>query len=60
MPHREYYGKTGRVWNITKRAVGIELFRTVGNRLRTKKLHVRVEHVRPSRSQVAFLGSRWS
>ena len=25
MPHKFYHGKTGRVWNITKRAIGVEV-----------------------------------
>merc|ERR1719245_654282 len=49
MPYKGFVGKTGRVWNVTKKAVGIELLKTVGNRKRTKKLHVRIEHVRHSK-----------
>merc|ERR1712150_98343 len=52
MPFRFYYGKTGRVWNVTKRAIGVELFKTVGNRKRTKKIHVRIEHVRHSKCRI--------
>ena len=25
MPHKYYHGRTGRVWNITKRAIGVEV-----------------------------------
>merc|ERR1719216_260263 len=35
MPYKYYFGKTGRVWNVTKRALGIEMLKTVGNRKRT-------------------------
>merc|ERR550534_2028667 len=49
MPHKYYFGKTGLVWNVTKRSVGVELLKTVGNRKRTKRLHVRIEHVRHSK-----------
>merc|ERR1719210_1027195 len=49
MPYKFYFGKTGRVWNVTKRAVGIELLKTVGNRKRTKKVTVRIEHIRHSK-----------
>lgn len=31
MPHKFYHGKTGRVWNVTKRAVGVELLKQVGH-----------------------------
>ena len=29
MPHKFYHGKTGRVWNVTKRAIGVELLKQV-------------------------------
>ena len=31
MPHKYYHGKTGVVWNVTKRAVGVEVNKQVGN-----------------------------
>eukprot|EP01084_Bolivina_argentea_P066420 121066_1 len=55
MAHRIYQGKTGVVWNITQRAVGVLLKKKVGNRYRTKRLHVRIEHVRPSGCRKDFL-----
>jgi hypothetical protein len=30
MPHKWYAGKTGVVWNVTKRAVGVEVNKIVG------------------------------
>ena len=61
MAHRIYQGKTGVVWNITQRAVGILLKKKVGNRYRTKKLHVRIEHVHPSGCRKDFLKRcRWN
>ena len=29
MPHKYYHGKTGVVWNVTKRAVGVEVNKQV-------------------------------
>ena len=29
MPHKFYHGKTGRVWNVTKTSVGVEVNKTV-------------------------------
>lgn len=29
MPHKYYHGKTGVVWNVTKRAVGVEINKQV-------------------------------
>ena len=31
MPHKYYHGKTGVVWNVTKRAVGVEVNKQVSN-----------------------------
>lgn len=30
MPHKVYQGRTGKVWNVTKRAIGVELNKLVG------------------------------
>jgi large subunit ribosomal protein L21e len=55
MPHKFYHGKTGIVWNVTKRAVGVELLKQVNGRYIKKRLHVRVEHVKPSNCRSEFL-----
>merc|ERR1719203_2415958 len=55
MPYKYYFGKTGRVWNVTKRAIGVELLKTVGNRKHTKRIHIRVEHARQSKCRTKFL-----
>eukprot|EP00013_Stygamoeba_regulata_P021982 CAMPEP_0177660140 /NCGR_PEP_ID=MMETSP0447-20121125/17849_1 /TAXON_ID=0 /ORGANISM="Stygamoeba regulata, Strain BSH-02190019" /LENGTH=158 /DNA_ID=CAMNT_0019165121 /DNA_START=94 /DNA_END=570 /DNA_ORIENTATION=- len=55
MPHKFYHGKTGTVWNVTKRAVGVEVNKKVGNRIIPKRVHIRIEHVKPSRSRDDFL-----
>ncbi|KAL1823086.1 hypothetical protein ACET3Z_009864 [Daucus carota] len=49
MPHKFYHGRTGQVWNVTKRAIGVEINKQVGNRIIRKRIHVRIEHVMPSR-----------
>ncbi|KAJ8752688.1 hypothetical protein K2173_006490 [Erythroxylum novogranatense] len=54
MPHKFYHGRTGRVWNVTKRAVGVEINKQVGNRIIKKIIHVRVEHLQPSRCTEEF------
>jgi large subunit ribosomal protein L21e len=54
MPHKFYHGKTGRIWNVAKRAVGVVINKQVGHRLIPKKIHVRIEHVRPSKCQQDF------
>ena len=55
MPHKFYHGKTGLVWNVTPRAVGVQINKRVGNRIIPKRLHVRVEHVKHSHSRKEFL-----
>eukprot|EP01127_Copromyxa_protea_P003379 TRINITY_DN131_c0_g1_i1.p1 TRINITY_DN131_c0_g1~~TRINITY_DN131_c0_g1_i1.p1 ORF type:complete len:159 (+),score=37.92 TRINITY_DN131_c0_g1_i1:53-529(+) len=54
MPHKQYHGKTGVVWNITPRAIGVELNKRVRNRVIKKRIHVRIEHVKPSRCNEDF------
>jgi large subunit ribosomal protein L21e len=55
MPHKFYHGKTGRVWNVTPRAVGVEVNKRVGNRIIPKRIHVRIEHVKHSKCRTDFL-----
>jgi large subunit ribosomal protein L21e len=55
MPYKVYHGKTGIVYNVTKSAVGVILQKQVGNRYMEKRINVRVEHVRHSRSREDFL-----
>jgi len=55
MPHKFYHGKTGLVWNVTPRAVGVQVNKLVGNRIIPKRLHVRIEHVKHSTSRKEFL-----
>merc|ERR1712029_1081983 len=55
MPYKVYHGKTGVVYNVTKSAVGVILYRQVGNRYIEKRINVRIEHVRHGRSREEFL-----
>merc|ERR1719474_196320 len=55
MAHRIYHGKTGVIWNITQRSVGVLLKKQVGPRYRTKRLHVRIEHVVKSKCRQDFV-----
>ncbi|KAF2741407.1 hypothetical protein EJ04DRAFT_507219 [Polyplosphaeria fusca] len=55
MPYKVYHGKTGVIYNVTKSAVGVILYRQVGNRYIEKRINVRIEHVRLSRSREDFL-----
>jgi len=55
MPYQFYHGKTGVVFNVTPRAVGVQVNKVVGNRQIGKRIHIRIEHVRKSRCNEAFL-----
>jgi large subunit ribosomal protein L21e len=48
MPYKFYHGRTGRVFNVNPRAIGVIVNKLVGNRILAKRIHVRVEHLRPS------------
>jgi large subunit ribosomal protein L21e len=54
-PYKVYHGKTGVIYNVTKSAVGVILYKQVGNRYIEKRINVRIEHVRLSRSREEFL-----
>ena len=55
MPFKFYHGKTGIVFDVTKHSVGVVVNKSVNGRIIPKRLHVRVEHVRMSRSRTAFV-----
>ncbi|KAF1983757.1 hypothetical protein K402DRAFT_396239 [Aulographum hederae CBS 113979] len=55
MPYKVYHGKTGVIYNVTKSAVGVILHKQVGNRYIEKRVNVRIEHVKLSRSREEFL-----
>merc|ERR1711872_1034623 len=55
MPFKFYHGKTGRVFNVTKHAVGVVVNKRVGNRIIPKKVNLRIEHVKHSNCRLDFL-----
>ncbi|KAK3354524.1 ribosomal protein L21e-domain-containing protein [Neurospora tetraspora] len=55
MAHKVYHGKTGVIYNVTKSAVGIIIYKKVKHRYIEKRINVRVEHIQPSRSREGFL-----
>lgn len=54
MPYHQFHGKTGRVFNVNPRSIGVSVHKLVRNRLVEKRLHIRIEHVRPSNCREAF------
>jgi len=55
MPHKYYHGRTGIVYNVTPRAVGVIVHKVVGNRYIEKRVNLRVEHVKHSKCRDDFL-----
>ncbi|RWS28058.1 60S ribosomal protein L21-like protein [Leptotrombidium deliense] len=55
MPHKFYHGKTGRVFNVSKHAVGIIVNKRVRTRIIPKRINVRIEHVQHSKCRQEFL-----
>jgi ribosomal protein L21E len=55
MPHKFYHGRTGFVYNVSQRAVGLIVNKVVGNRILRKRITVRIEHVKQSKSRQGFL-----
>ncbi|XP_061445398.1 large ribosomal subunit protein eL21-like [Rhineura floridana] len=55
MPHKCYHGKTARVYNITQHAVGIIVNKRVKGKILAKRINVRIEHIKHSKSRESFL-----
>ncbi len=55
MPHHFYHGRTGRIFNVNKRSVGVRLEKKIGNRKLIKRVHVLVNHIRKSNVKNNFL-----
>jgi len=55
MPHSLYHGKTGRVFNVNPRSVGVVVNKQHRQRIIPKRIHVRVDHVKLSTSREGFL-----
>lgn len=49
MPFKYYHGRTGVVFNITKRAIGVDVKKEVNGRVLNKRIHVAVPHVNHSK-----------
>lgn len=58
MPFQFYHGRTGRIFDVRKHAVGVLVSKIVGNRKLLKRIYVRTDHVRRSRCADAFYARR--
>lgn len=55
MPYKAYHGKTGRVYNVTKVALGVIVNKRHRGKILPKRINVRIEHVNQSRCREDFL-----
>lgn len=55
MPHKCYHGKTGRVYNVTQRALGVIVNKRVRGKILPKRINIRIEHVNHSKCREDFL-----
>ncbi|MBW0499782.1 hypothetical protein O181_039497 [Austropuccinia psidii MF-1] len=55
MPHKYYHGRTGIVYNVAPRAVGVIVYKVVGNRYLEKRVNLRIEHIKHSKCRDDFL-----
>ena len=60
MPHKYYHGRTGVVFNVTKRAVGVTVNKLVNTRIVKKQIHIAVPHVKPSTCQTQIINRKKS
>eukprot|EP00758_Cryptobia_borreli_P002700 Tbor_TRINITY_DN3222_c0_g1::TRINITY_DN3222_c0_g1_i1::g.23748::m.23748/K02889/RP-L21e, RPL21; large subunit ribosomal protein L21e len=58
MPHKYYHGRTGIVWNVTPRGVGVIVNKPVRGKTLRKRICVRYEHVRKSRCRESFIAKQ--
>nr|6ZU5_LT0 Chain LT0, eL21 [Paranosema locustae] len=58
MPHKFFHGRTGKIFNIDKRSIGILMNKRCGPRYVEKMVIARVEHVRPSRCNEEYIKRR--
>ncbi len=55
MPHKHYHGRTGVVFNVNKRAVGVIIDKEVNGRIIPKRLHIAGKFIALIHLMILFL-----
>ncbi|XP_067042488.1 large ribosomal subunit protein eL21-like [Acropora muricata] len=55
MPYKAYHGRTGQVYNVAKRSLGVIVNKQVRGKILEKRINVRIEHVNHSKCRDDFL-----
>ena len=58
MPFKHYHGRTGVVFNVNKRAVGVTVNKQVNGRIIRKNLHIAMPHLKPSKCQQQIIARK--
>eukprot|EP00597_Dinobryon_sp_UTEXLB2267_P000169 CAMPEP_0170057108 /NCGR_PEP_ID=MMETSP0019_2-20121128/244_1 /TAXON_ID=98059 /ORGANISM="Dinobryon sp., Strain UTEXLB2267" /LENGTH=109 /DNA_ID=CAMNT_0010261745 /DNA_START=178 /DNA_END=507 /DNA_ORIENTATION=- len=58
MPFKHYQGRTGVVFNVTKRAIGVVVNKEVNGRIIKKQLHIATPHLKPSTCQSQIIARK--
>jgi len=58
MPFKHYHGRTGVVFNVNKRAVGVTVNKAVNGRIIRKNLHIAMPHLKPSKCQQQIIARK--
>ena len=57
MPFKHYHGRTGVIFNVNKRAVGVIVNKEVNGRVLAKRIHVAIPHVKHSKCRDSIIRS---
>lgn len=55
MPYKYYHGRTGRVFTVNPKSIGVVLHKKVNGRFAIKTIFVRIEHLRKYKGRDTFL-----
>merc|ERR1719317_642843 len=55
MPYKYYHGRTGKVFHVVNRAIGVLVNKRVRHRVMVKRIYLRTEHVKPSKCRDDFI-----
>ena len=58
LPFKFYHGRTGVVFNVNKRAIGVTVNKQVNTRVIPKQIHVGIHHIRPSKCRDDLIARR--
>lgn len=58
MPFKHYHGRTGVVFNVNKKALGVVVAKQVNGRVIKKNLHIALPHLKASKCQQQIISRK--